>query len=462
MDQRVFRGCLLALATGTGVALLGACESDPSNADGSAGQTTVVREEEDASSNVDEPDAARPDAARPDAARPDAAEVDASKDSGDATTPEPCEAGTWDDDGNAATECASCEAGTYCAGGEAAKVPCAEGTWDHDGTAATACTPWADCGLGSFVEATGTAVANRKCTTCPIGQTSTTTNAQSCEDVPPVPGGPCSTVGETFARSCGNCGTQAATCDADNVVSEFGSCSEPAGACAPGTNEAPTACGYCGTTSRTCNDQCTWVAQPCVGESIAVDRCMAGEKQDRTEGCQDDVTRAWTCGATCAWEPPAMTCETASRIVTVGTAVGTTTSRRVTQNSDKIKRLTASSVPCSLSTQTDTHYVYVEIRNPNATAAKIEVGASAATGQVTPDVLIAAYSTLPSDTDARKACLSGAEISCSGNSATYSACLTGTKTPAIPAKGSIWVYVGNYRAGDEPLTFDLKTKITAL
>lgn len=523
MYQRVFGGCLLAFATSAVVVVLGACSSDSASTESDAVETDS---EEDASPNVEERDASKPDAAKPDAAKPDAAkpEPDAGdaetpepcatgtwdhdgdaatvckpwsscaagtfvKKAGTSTSDQQCEAcatGTYSsapdqtscltiDECAAGTEltgvgtpssnaeCTPCETGTYCAGGTVAKAPCEGETWDDDAKASTACVAWSACAPGTIVDADGSALANRKCKTCPVGQTSTTTNATTCEDVPPVPGGPCATVGKTFEKSCGNCGTQTATCGEDHVVTDFGACNEPANACAPGSVEAATACGYCGTTARTCNDECTWQAQACVGESTAADRCMAGETRDRTEGCQDDVTRNWTCGASCAWETPTLTCEAASRIVTIGTTVGATTSRRVTQNTDKIKRLvSSSSTPCTISGQTDSNYVYIELKNPNSTPAKVEIGAAAVAGQPTPSVLIAAYTTNPGvDATARKSCINGAEYLCLGNNA-YASCLIGTKAPTIPAKGSIWVYVGNFTGSDDPLTFDLKTKLLTL
>ncbi len=57
--------------------------------------------------------------------------------------------------------------------------------------------------------------------------------------------------------------------------------------------------------------------------------------------------------------------------------------------------------------------------------------------------------------------MTGAEWLCFDNAA-YASCLLSTKAPTILAKGSIWVYVGNYDADDGQVTFDLKTKILAL
>ena len=277
----------------------------------------------------------------------------------------------------------------------------------------------------------------------------------------PIPGASCTTIGEPYERACGQCGKQTASCSPSKIVTGFGQCTEPDDACVPGTAEANTACGFCGTTSRVCNESCEWVAQPCQGEVMAADRCEAGEKKDRSEGCAGGITRPWTCNATCAWGPPSVTCEEASRILTIGSAVGATISRNFTQLGEKIKRLTASSAPCNVSSLTDSHFIYIEVRNPNAKPAKVDIGVSTVPGQEVPNVLIAAYSTQPSDLAGRKACLTGAELSCNVNLA-YEACLFGTKSPTIPANGSVWVYVGNFQGADAALTFNLSANITSL
>lgn len=278
----------------------------------------------------------------------------------------------------------------------------------------------------------------------------------------PLPGAPCAVVGEVYERPCGDkCGKETASCSPSKVVTGFGQCVEPDDACVPGAAEPSTACGYCGTTSRTCSATCAWVAEPCQGEVTAPDRCLAGTAEARTEGCTGGVTRPWTCNASCAWDPPAISCEEASRILTLGDAVGATTSRDFTQLDEKIKRLTAGSAPCNVSSITDSHYLYVELRNPNATAAKVDVGVSTVAGQPKPNVLVAAYASVPSDAAARRLCLSGAELSCNGNLA-YAACLFSAKSPTVAPGGSAWIYVGNFQGADAPVTFNLSATITSL
>ncbi len=278
----------------------------------------------------------------------------------------------------------------------------------------------------------------------------------------PIPGAPCAVVGEIYERPCGDmCGKETASCSPSKVVTGFGQCVEPDDACAPGATEPSTACGYCGTTSRTCSAACAWVAEPCQGEVTAPDRCLAGTTEARTVGCTGGVTRPWTCNASCAWDAPAISCEEASRILTLGDAVGATTSRDFAQLDEKIKRLTAGSAPCNVSSITDSHYLYVELRNPNATAAKVDVGVSTVAGQPKPNVLVAAYASVPSDAAARRLCLNGAELSCNSNLA-YAACLFGAKSPTVAPGGSAWSYVGNFQGADAPVTFNLSATITSL
>lgn len=279
----------------------------------------------------------------------------------------------------------------------------------------------------------------------------------------PVPGAPCTTIGEIYTERCGKCGTRTASCSPSKVVTGYGQCSEPVDACEPGAMENQAACGFCGTTRRTCNDQCVWVEGGCEGEVTAVDRCTAGIKMDRTEGCTGGVTRSWTCSATCAWVEPTLTCEEAGRVLVIGGTVGAVTSRDAKMLDETMKRLLSSgTAPCSLSASSDTHYAYLEVKNPNATAAKVELGAKAQAGQPDGDALMAAYTTPPgTNATDRKNCINGADAFCNADIA-YGACLFGSKAVTVPAGGSIWVYVGNFSVTDAPWAFTLTAKVVAL
>ena len=85
-----------------------------------------------------------------------------------------CEAGTSGED------CAPCESGTFCAGGDAEPVGCAEGAWDDDGDPSTPCVARRDCEAGEFVSGQGSATEDRQCAACAEGTFSTQENAESC------------------------------------------------------------------------------------------------------------------------------------------------------------------------------------------------------------------------------------------------------------------------------------------
>lgn len=83
--------------------------------------------------------------------------------------------------GTSPVACETCAAGNYCAGGTAAAVPCTTGTWDDDGSAASMCASWATCDPGEYVLTDGSPTANRACAACDDEYFSETTNAETCE-----------------------------------------------------------------------------------------------------------------------------------------------------------------------------------------------------------------------------------------------------------------------------------------
>jgi hypothetical protein len=76
--------------------------------------------------------------------------------------------------------CEPCLAGRYCAGGEAPELLCPEGSWDDDGNAATECVPWTDCVPGQSVFTAGSSLIDRTCVSCPSSAFSVTANARQC------------------------------------------------------------------------------------------------------------------------------------------------------------------------------------------------------------------------------------------------------------------------------------------
>lgn len=266
----------------------------------------------------------------------------------------------------------------------------------------------------------------------------------------PEPGAACSKIGQIYTRPCGNCGKASASCSPDRIVTGYGSCSdEPQHACKPGTEESNSTCGYCGTGSRKCGDDCQWVDQACSGEVTTPGRCKAGERVERDEGCPPGVKRPWTCSNACAWLPVTISCEEVGTVLSIGNAEGAVTSLDAKQKDERLLRLVSSSkTPCDLAgnAEISTTYLYLEVRNPNPTSAKVDLRVGAASGETTkPELLIAAYATRPDTTAAaRKACINGTGSSsnCQSEPAS-SACLMGTRAITIPANGSVFVYVAN-------------------
>src|SRR5690554_2062034 len=82
--------------------------------------------------------------------------------------------------GEAGPECAPCEAGMFCPGGEQAAVACEAGTWDDDADPASACVAWTDCAVGEFVATSGSAIKDRACASCGPNRYSETVNAETC------------------------------------------------------------------------------------------------------------------------------------------------------------------------------------------------------------------------------------------------------------------------------------------
>lgn len=96
---------------------------------------------------------------------------------GDLDSPqiEDCEPGAYGEN------CEPCEAGVFCAGGDAEPVECGDGTWDGDGNPATECIAWTECTAGEYVDEAGSAVEDRQCAACPSGTFSTMENAEQCQ-----------------------------------------------------------------------------------------------------------------------------------------------------------------------------------------------------------------------------------------------------------------------------------------
>ncbi len=171
--------------------------------------------------------------------------------------------------------CAPCQPGNYCAGGTAAEVPCGAGTWDNDGDAATACVSWTQCGVGTYVSTPGSTTADQACSKCASGGFTSTSNAASCTPwTACTPGEQIATLGSTTTdQTCQACvpGDFSATSNATSCAA-WTTCSPGQYVSQAGTASADRVCTACpvGQTTTTsnasvCNTQYGVLNQSCVG-----------------------------------------------------------------------------------------------------------------------------------------------------------------------------------------------------
>src|SRR5262249_43370531 len=76
--------------------------------------------------------------------------------------------------------CVACNAGEYCAGGEASRQACTGRTWDDDSNPGTACTPWAHCVTGEAIAVPGSPTNDQTCAPCASGTFSGQLDAAAC------------------------------------------------------------------------------------------------------------------------------------------------------------------------------------------------------------------------------------------------------------------------------------------
>lgn len=79
-----------------------------------------------------------------------------------------------------AAVCQVCAAGQYCAGGTSRATVCGDGTWDNDGNPATVCATVSVCSPGTRVLAEATATTDRTCQARETGTFSSSANAALC------------------------------------------------------------------------------------------------------------------------------------------------------------------------------------------------------------------------------------------------------------------------------------------
>jgi hypothetical protein len=296
---------------------------------------------------------------------------------------------------------------------------------------------------------------------------------------PPVEGAACPVLDAKATKPCGACGKAETLCLDDGTGkgkwTAYGACDgELAGGCTPGTiiNEP---CGNCGTQKKTCTQFCAFTTSFCSGQPA--NSCKPGALEYSGAGCPSPSTyRNRTCGAACTWGGFSATCETPvnEHVLNIGAAVGAVTSKTVTFTAARMaSRLSAfSSCPLVSAPSAGNYpYQYIEIKNPSATkAAKVTIYSSAAPGGAVVDTILAAYATAiqPMNDAQRQACRDGVNDQSSSDVAlTGDANFSILKAVAIPAGGSILVYLASYYQEptvDEITTGDLNinTKIETL
>jgi hypothetical protein len=289
---------------------------------------------------------------------------------------------------------------------------------------------------------------------------------------PPVEGTACPLIDAKATKMCGACGTAETLCQDDGTGkgkwSAYGACAkEIANGCIPGTQGD---CGNCG--KQTCNQYCAFAA--CVVPVTAV--CKPAAVEYTTASCTTPSTyKNRTCSATCAWGSYSATCAAPVNdlVLNIGGAVAAVTSKTITFSLAKVgPRIIGSCPNPSISATGGYPYQYVELHNPTAKAAKVTVYASTAPGGQVVDTVMAVYANpiQPMDDAGRKACRDGANDQSAAADPTGATNFSILKAVAIPAGGSVLVWVGAYEEnGDLDLDglpsvgdFSINTKIETL
>jgi hypothetical protein len=252
-----------------------------------------------------------------------------------------------------------------------------------------------------------------------------------------------------LARKCGFCGTQSASCTANDAggfdQGAYGSCTgEIDGGCAPGSEaDGGIACGRCGRARRVCQSDCFWAQGSCVEPANAV--CNPGERSFRLGlSCPNaNEGRYATCGNDCTLSYGDCTVE--ETWVNVSSTVNVTATRPFTMKSTPTTGRGATSGTNCTPTSTATPYDLTVIRNPTGKALKIAVWQSfAPNGPSSLDTIMNVFQGegLPAN---RSSCL-GANDTCSASPCVGSglAGLVGTSAITIGVGESLTVYNACY------------------
>jgi hypothetical protein len=181
-----------------------------------------------------------------------------------------CPAGTQEtapgDDTDPPT-CETCDPGSFCPGGGSRPVACEAGTFDHDASAASECVAWSNCAPGEYVSSGGTNLADRSCTPCGPESFSDSTNAAACDEWTDCPVGTAiDSPGTALAdRTCTACDTgefsdtvNSTTCTA------WDDCEPGSYVSAPATSTTDRECSACAsgtfTSTQNASSCATWAS----------------------------------------------------------------------------------------------------------------------------------------------------------------------------------------------------------
>jgi hypothetical protein len=303
-------------------------------------------------------------------------------------------------------------------------------------------------------------------------------------------GTPCSTPQAVEAQACGMCGVQYRGClpvagDAGYAWGPWGFCqNEQTGpnACDPNQTYQDETCGNCGTRPRLCQNDCTFATGLVCNEPA--NSCHPGDTEFVLGLSCDAGGREHTCDTTCQWGSYGA-CTTGpvnNNFLNIATAAGGTQTKKFTipNLTTKIARLgISSSCPTTLSTSSNTNYVYIQVNNTTAKTASVSIWSSKTASGPTLDTIMAVYpgSIPPSNTDAnaRKNCMTGTAVNdeCSGAcSGGASACVGqwaglcpddfDPSTVTIPPGGAVTVYHAEYSTSGTGGDFNLSVRTDAL
>ncbi len=277
--------------------------------------------------------------------------------------------------------------------------------------------------------------------------------------VAPLSGTTCTVMGDVKQRACGFCGFQETVCDDDGAGgakwSEYGPCTNEVAdnddRCMPG-EISDNDCGLCGLSHDVCQRDCAWGRGACHEPSAA---CTPDSVRYITAGCSASSDyRKQTCSDKCSYGAASpLPCGPMESYVNI------TRTKNFSVTIDgvmrgEINKLTGTGTnPCTPAALTADGgpsaanimpYTYIEIRNPHAKTAKVEVEFApvTTTGSSFMYTFAAVYDgSMPMDNASRAACKKSNQYCSASSGSTYWSCFKGVDAFTIPANGKVFVYV---------------------